>query len=37
MADTADGVGAGEPGAGDVGGWLLVAEAVGVGVSLGRG
>src|SRR6266567_1714043 len=37
--DTAGGVGAGEPGAGDVagGGWPLVAEVVGVGVPLGRG
>jgi len=37
--DTAAGVGAGEPGAGDVAGgdWLLAAEVVGVGVSLGAG
>jgi hypothetical protein len=37
--DTAAGVGAGEPGAGDVAGgdWLLAAEVVGVGVSPGVG
>jgi hypothetical protein len=39
VPDTAAGVGAGEPDAGDVagGGWLSVAEVVGVGVPLGRG